>query len=163
MKNEGTFRNITNFIPLVVFTLLAVCVLAVLLTGAGIYNRLTDQGQVQYDRRTLSRYLTTRIRQADAAGQLSLGEFGEGDAILLREELDIEVYLTRIYCHGGYLRELFTPENGSFSPEDGEKLLPAQDLQVIRQGSLLLLELTLSDGSRRELTLYLRSEGGILP
>ena len=163
MKNEGTFRKTTDFITLVVFAVLAVSMLAVLVTGAGIYNRLTTQGSAQYNCRTLSRYLTTRIHQADAAGQLSLEEFGGSPTIVLREQLGGEVYLTRIYCHDGYLRELFTPESGTFSPEDGEKLLPAQALHASRQGDLLFLQLDFSDGSRRELTLYLRSGGGILP
>lgn len=163
MKNEGTFRSTTNFINLAVFTVLAISMLAVLVTGAGVYKRLTAQGRTQYDSRTLSRYLTTRIHQGDAAGQLSLEEYEGSHIIVLREELAGEVYLTRIYCHEGYLWELFTPESTKFSPEYGEKLLPAQALHASRQGSLLLLELTLPDGSRQELTLYLRSEGGILP
>lgn len=163
MKNEEAFRKTTDFITLAVFAMLAVCMLAVLASGAGIYSRLTSRAKSQYDSRTVSRYLTTRIHQADAAGQLSLEEFGETPAIVLREELGGEVYLTRIYCYEGYLRELFTPENGTFSPEDGEKLLPAQALTPNRQGGLLFLELICSDGSRRELILYLRSEGGSLP
>ncbi len=163
MKNEGTFRNTSNFINLALFTVLALSMLAVLATGAGVYKRLTAQGRTQYDSRTLSRYLTTRIHQADASGQLLLEEYEGGHVIVLREELAGEVYLTRIYCHDGYLWELFSPESTRFSPEYGEKLLPAQALQASRQGSLLLLELTLPDGNSQELTLYLRSEGGILP
>lgn len=163
MKNEVNFQKTTDFMTLAVFTLLAVCILAVLVAGAGIYSRLTEQGSAGFDSRTIIRYLTTRVRQADAQGQLSLEEFAGSPAIVLREELEGEVYLTRIYCQGGYLRELFSPENGRFSPEDGEKLLPLQALNAAWQGDLLLLELTLPNGDHRELFLYLRSRGGILP
>lgn len=163
MKNEENFHKLTDLTTLVVFTLLAVCILGVLITGADVYSRLTEAGSAQFDSRTLCRYLSTRVHQADAAGQLSLEDFGSSRAIVIREELAGGSYLTRIYCHEGYLRELFTPENGTFSPEDGEKLLPAAALDPHWEEGLLVLELTLSDGTRRELFLDLRSEGGDLP
>lgn len=50
------------------FGVFAGCVLGVLLTGADAYQRLTDRGQETFDERTAAQYLTTRVRQADAAG-----------------------------------------------------------------------------------------------
>lgn len=163
MKNKVNSHKLTDFMTLVVFTLLAVCILALLVNGAELYNRLTQQGSDRFSSRTLTRYLTTRVRQGDAAGQPALEDFGGCKAIVLREELAGQVYLTRIYCHGGYLRELFTPENGSFSPEDGEKLLPARSLSAAWQDDLLVLDLELTDGTHREIMLHLRSRGGTLP
>lgn len=163
MKNEVTCKKPTDFMTLAVFALLAFCILAVLVTGAGVYNRLTEAGSTGFDSRTLRSYLTTRVRQADARDQLSLAEFGGSPALVLREGLEGETYLTRIYCHDGYLRELFTPETGTFSPEDGEKLLPLQSFHILRQDDLLVLELSFPNGVRRELILFLRSEGGVLP
>ena len=157
MKNEGTFRNITNFIPLLVFTLLAVCVLAVLLTGAGIYNRLTDQGQVQYDRRTLSRYLTTRIRQADEQDAVFAETTEDTDALVLRETIDNYVYETRIYCCNGYLREMFCEAGAGLPPEFGEEILPMEDFSVICEDNLVRAELLLTDGTKESLILLLRS------
>lgn len=146
--------KLTGLMALVVFTATAVCVLAVLLTGAEIYRGLVDRGEASYASRTAMQYVTTRVRQAD---RVSVESFGGQDALAIREEIDGETYVTRVYCCDGYIRELFTAENGDFSPEDGEKVLEAEGLSFELDGSLLKAEILLPDGTRQSLTLYLRA------
>jgi hypothetical protein len=67
------------------------------------------------------------------------------------------VYCTRIYCHEGYIRELFAEVQGEFSPEDGEKILKAEEARFALQDGLLTVELSLAEGEREELSLFLRS------
>ena len=66
------------------------------------------------------------------------------------QTIDGEVYLTRIYCYGGFLRELFCAEDAVFAPADGEEILPAESLQLSIEGYLLAVQL---DG--QEILLYL--------
>lgn len=160
MKNERKKSKITDLMALLVFSVFAVCVLAVLLTGADVYRKLVDRGDSCYDSRTAAQYVTTRVRQADQAGSIAVEDFGGVEALVLREEINGKAYLTRVYCFDGFIRELFTGENGSFSPEDGEKLLEAEGLSFSLGENLLAASITLSDGTVRELTLYLRSGEG---
>ena len=82
-------------------------------------------------------------------------ESREGDTLFLRETLEGEEYLTRVYCWDGQLRELFTPAGSDCRPEDGEVLLPAEALRLSRDGALLTASLT-EDGRETELRFLLR-------
>lgn len=160
MKNEREKSKITDLAALVVFGLFAVCILLVLLAGADSYRAVTLRGEQSYDRRTAVQYLAMHLRQADRAGAVSVQQFDGADALVLRETVDGEGYLTRIYCAQGYLRELFTAEGGSFDPEDGEPLLKADALRISQNGSLLTVCIRFADGDEQTLTMYLRSAQG---
>lgn len=154
IMKELRFQKLTRLMALLTFCLFAVCVLLVLLSGADVYRQLAEDGETQYARRTAVQYLTTRVRQAQFP---EIGEFSGLDTLEIRETLDGRSYLTRIYCYEGFLRELFTPEEGPFLPGDGEKLLKAEALSLSAEDGLLILRITLPEGSTQ--TLYLRQKG----
>jgi type II secretory pathway component PulJ len=149
-----------GLLALLLFAVFAVCVLSVLLTGADAYRRLTERDQASFQARTAAQYIATRVRQADKQGGLSVRTFGDGDALVLTEELEGETYLTWVYCYDGSLRELFTAADNDLPPESGEKILSADDLRLELDGARLTAQV-LEDGDWQTVTLYLRSgEGG---
>lgn len=149
--------KLTDLLSLVVFGIFAICILLVLLTGAGVYRNLVARGGEDYQRRTAAQYITTRVHQADTHGGIAVEDFGGRDALVLREEIRGRTYLTRVYCRDGFLRELFTAGNGSVSPEDGEKILEVRELSLSLEKGMLTARITLPDGSVEDLILYLRS------
>lgn len=160
VKKHG--YHLEGLMALLLFGVFAVCLLIVLLTGADSYQGLTQRDRASDNRRVCAQYLTTRVRQADAAGAVTAGQFGGGDALLLTQDIDGEAYVTRIYVSGGYLMELFSAADSELSPEDGEKLMAAQALSASLSGGMLELSVTPEDGRPVELTLSLRSgEGGV--
>lgn len=158
MKNRRV--KVTGIIVLMVFCIFAVCIMAVLFTGADVYGRLADSAGEQFDKRTAVRYLTTRVRQSDVAGDLWIEDFDGVSTLVFREEFEGEYYLTRVYCYEGYIRELFTSAEGIFLPRDGEKVLKAEGLDFTLEGELLTIELILADQTKQSLQLYLRSHRG---
>ena len=151
VKRRG--YHLEGLMALLLFGVFAVCLLIVLLTGADSYQRLTRRDRASDNRRVCV--------QADAAGGVSAGEFGGGDALLLTQDIGGTQYVTRIYVSGGYLMELFSAADSEMSPEDGEKLMAAQSLSASLSEGLLELSVTPEDGRPVELTLSLRSgEGG---
>lgn len=145
------------FLLLAVFT---VCVLSVLLTGADVYRRLTTRDRDAYDRRTAIQYVAAKVRQADRSASVSLTQFGDGDALVLTQDIDGQAYLTRIYCHEGWFRELFSSTSGEFFPSDGEKVLKATGLDLSLEDGLLTVAITDSQGSETALSLSLRGGEG---
>ena len=143
---------------LLVLAVFAVGILGALLGGAGIYRRLTRRDQQSFNSRTCAQYITTRVRQAP--GQVQVASFGGGDALVIPETIGGEIYLTRVYCYDGWLMELYTAEGGSFDPQDGEKLLPAQELALTLENGLLSVRLTGSGGDIQALCLHLRGQEG---
>ena len=150
---EHKTSRTTGLLALLVFLLFALCLLLVLLTGAGVYRGLVRRGEERYAARTTVQYIATRVRQA---GDVAVEEFGGCKALVFPETIDGERYLTRVYCHEGWLMELFSTGTAELSPEDGERVLEAEDLQVQLEGNLL----TVRTG---EQTLYLHLREGELP
>ena len=148
MKNTS---KITDILALMVFAVFAVCILAVLLTGAKVYQKLVEDGGESHTARTAVRYVTTRIRQAE---EISIERFGGCQALAIPETVDGERYVTRVYCWDGWLRELYCAENASLSPEDGEKVLELEDLSFSLEGDILTAKV-----GQQELFLYLREVG----
>jgi len=142
---------------LLVLTVFALCILMVLLTGAKGYEALVRRGGETYEYRTAAQYLATRVRQADTLDGISVEDFGGQSALVLRQEIGGERYLTRIYCYNGQLRELFTAEGGSFSPEDGEVLLALSSLSFEKTENSLSAHMTMADGRQQTLNWHLRA------
>ena len=161
MKTRENKTHIEGLLVLVLFGVFAICILSVLLTGAGAYKRLVDRQQASYGERTVPQYIATKVRQADEAGAVSIGDFCGVEALELTELPDKE-YVTRIYCYDGYLRELFSTATGSFEPDAGEKILEAQQADFALEDGCLSVTVTGTDGKKTEIKLTLRSaKGGV--
>ena len=88
MKTQTKSNSLGGILVLLAFALLIVCLLMVLLTGADVVNRLTERDKVNYDRRTAVSYMTMRIRQSDSDGVLSVGNYSDGDALIITEDIE---------------------------------------------------------------------------
>ena len=132
-------KSMSGVLVLLVFAVFTVSVLLVLLSGADTVKKLTQRDQNTYHHRTAVQYLTTKVRQSDQSGAVSVGETDGCSTLVLTEKIDGITYETRIYCYDGYLRELFCAKDATLAPQDGEKILPATELQAQIEGSLLLV------------------------
>lgn len=157
MDNANRKQNISGLLVLLVFAVFMVSVMLVLLTGADIVRGLSQRDQEGYDRRTAVQYVSTRVRQGDRQGMISVAPFGDGDALVLLQEIDDVLFETKVYCYDGYLRELFTEADSGIEPEFGEQLLPMTALHMTREGSCLRCELEFDGQASETLVLYLRS------
>ncbi|MBE6560127.1 MAG: DUF4860 domain-containing protein [Ruminococcaceae bacterium] len=167
MKTKRT--NITAAAPLVLLAFFAVLAATVLLTGATLYRSRTESGQIAWEKRTASRYLSMRIRQSDTAGAFFVGDFdtkapgGSGDTFFALEMHDGVLYSTRIYVWEGKLCELFAPHDADFDRGDGEVLTALSDLHFTLAGDRLGARLRFADGTEQELFFTMRSSGEALP
>ena len=161
--------NISSLAPLLLFVVFTTCILSVLLTGADVYQKFSERDQYSFQRRTTAQYLTTRLRQSDAAGMAFIGDFYDlspqvsGNTLFICEELGGRTFYTRIYCHNGYLRELFAEAGVTFEPEDGQKILEVNDLSFTAQEELILIEIEHADAVTETLILHNRSKEEVLP
>lgn len=140
MKQKNDFHSFSTLASLGILAVFALLILSVLLGGAGAYKRLTEQGKRQFDSRTCIQYIATKIRQAPEG--VLVDTFGQSDALLIPQTYGEDRYVTRVYCYDGWLMELFTSRSGEFSPEDGERLLPAQKISLQQEGTMLTIRIT---------------------
>ncbi len=126
---------------LAILAAFAVGMMACLVAGAGSYRRLNARSQASFDRRTASAYFSSQVRRGEEIG---LEAFGDGQALCLYQQ----GYVTRIYCHDGWLMELFTAASDRFSPEDGERVLPMKELWLDSAPALLTIRFTDDQGTQ---------------
>lgn len=161
MKRQGTKHQMDALLMLLLFGVFAVCVLIVLLTGAKAYRGLTERDGAAYDSRTCVQYIATRVRQGDLAGGVAVEPFGDTQALCMR---DPDGFITRLYCHDGWLMELYTFADAELAPQDGEKVMPMEALNLTLEDGLLSAEIQGKDaGAADTLRLSLRAEGGGRP
>lgn len=146
-------QHISALAALVLFGLFAGCVLAVLLTGAGAYRRLTDRDRASCESRTRMQYVAARVRQADG---VTVEEFAKLPALRLAESGG---YVTWVYCWDGWLTELYTTAESELGPEAGARLTPAAELSLRLEEGLLEVDITGPEGTQERLYLSLRSQG----
>ena len=149
-------RRMDGLLALLLFAVFAACVLAVLLTGARAYKRLTQRDQAAYDSRTCVQYVATRVRQSDTARGVEVAPFGDARALVLPEESGC---VTRVYWYDGWLMELYSAPGTELSPEDGTRLLEAEQVDFTLEDGLLRAEIR-SGGQQSTLCLSLRSGKG---
>lgn len=166
MRTRIKKADASRVAPLFLFALFAISSVFVLLCGARIYRSMLERDSASHERRTVSQYIATRLRQSDARGAYYIGSFddlkpaGEGDTLFYLEVIDGEEFLTRIYCHEGYLCELFSTADGGFSKSDGERVIPVLSLSFKNKNGLIVADIEFSDGSHGTLDIAQRSERG---
>lgn len=156
MKEKNHLHSLSTVASLGLLAVFALLILSVLLGGAGAYRRLTQKGQQQFDSRTCAQYIATKVRQAPEGVQTDT--FGMSDALVIPQTYGDTQYVTRVYCYHGWLMELFTAVSGEFSPEDGERLMPAEGLSLSLEDGLLTVLITDETGKERPLLLDLSSQ-----
>ena len=156
MRERSGKRSISCLAAALLLCVFALMILSVLLSGAGAYQRLTVRGEENYDSRSSAQYVATKLRQAPSAESVELRTFGGSDCLCITEEIDGAEYITRVYCHDGWIRELFTLAEGDFTPGDGEKILEAEALDLNFENELIRVAVT--NGIRTEFFVSLRGE-----
>lgn len=160
MKKKEPRHSLDALAALLLFGVFAVCVLAVLLTGAKAYRRLTQRDQLAYDRSICLQYIAAKVRQSDRLGEILVEDFQGSSSLVLEAGQD---YSTWIYCREGWLMELYCYAAERLAPEEGRPLMELGDLSFSLEGGLLTINLTTPQGERERLVLSLRCGEGERP
>lgn len=158
-KTVQTFQ-IDGILSLLLFGVFAACLLLVLLSGTKTYSRIVERDDMVYTQRTAAQYFAQKLRSVPAADSVSITQAHGKDALVIRQELEGEWYLTVIYCYDGWLWELFTDEENAaagIDPACGEKLLEVTDLDLEKDRDLVTVSFAAA-GRRSTLRISLRGE-----
>ena len=124
---------------LVMFLLMLVSFYVFSVTGLGssAYLRLHDWQRQTSDLRIGISYIDVKTRSHDEADAISIrpDPFSGADALVISRDIGSQRYLTWIYVYDGYLYELFIREQGSATPEMGNRIARMDRLEVSMAGS----------------------------
>ena len=149
-------ETLPNFL---LFFLFASCMFFVLLSGAKLYKNVSGVMEEQFSVNTCVSYVTAKTRHYDTTGAVSVGQIGEEEALLLKEEINGEVYYTYLYCYEGNLMELFCSADTEFLPADGQVIMPLDTLDFTMEKGLLTFSCE-SAGEHAESAVFLQSREG---
>jgi hypothetical protein len=158
-ENRGGMRGIFLFALLAAFALLS---LIVVVFGARSYRMINATAEQAFVSRTGLSYLAGKVRGADAAGMIEIREENGFNVLALGQEIDGVRYNTYIYCDGTQVREYFAQADLAFSPDYGEKICDASELNITLSNGLLNVTIVDAGGEEHAAAIYLQAakEGG---
>lgn len=147
------------FFTLSLFGVFAACSFILILIGVQVYQTSASQLTDTYSTRTALSYGAEKIRQHDVSGNVSLGTVDGKTALVLKDQVGDETYLTYIYSDREQLYELSVKEGTPVSSDLGEKILDVKDFSIKQKANgFIELSASDSDGIPMTLLLHLRSE-----
>ena len=153
-------RHMTDlFFSLSLFGVFSVCSFMLILIGVQIYRSSASQLSSTYSTRTALSYTAEKIRQHDREGSVSLTEINGETALVTKELIGEETYMTYIYPEDNHLCELSVKEGTTVSAELGEKILEVNNFCITEKGNgFLEISASDNDGTPLKLLIHLRSQ-----
>ena len=133
-KRSRLLEVVPNFL---LFFLFACCMFFVLISGAKSYKNVTAVMEEQFSINTCISYVTAKVRHYDSECAVIIGKIGDTDALLLKEMIDGEEYLTYLYCYDGSLMELFCSADMEVYPIEGQKIMELDSLELSTEDDLI--------------------------
>ena len=158
MKPFGAQKgHVVDFLfTLALFCVFAASALMVVVIGANVYRQTVRGMDSNYDSRTSLTYLPEKVRQNDAANAVTIRSVGDSPALVLSQQAGERTYETWIYVYDGYLREVFVAQGVQVKPTAGQPIKEQQSFLAEKEGSVLTLTATGTDGETRRATVFLR-------
>jgi len=136
-KITGASRILNTAASLLLFLIFAVCILIIIGTASGTYNRINDGYNEIYGSAASTRYLSNKIRAADSC---TIIEDGSGIALTSGGLLSV------IYTRDGGLYEKSAAAGSEIVADGGDMIFGLDSLLIEETDSLYRIEVTV-DGS----------------
>lgn len=159
MKFRTKQKHMIDLIfPVALFFVFALSALTVLLLAARIYRSTTENSSMNYSARTALSYISEKIRQNDADGNIRIGKLDGENALILEQTYGDSVYDTYIYAYEGFLRELFVRSESSADLSAGAKILEVDAFSMEQADDhLLSFSCTTVDGNTDSIFVAIKS------
>lgn len=150
--------KIDSVFVIALFTMFAVTAFLLILIGAKQYQHTADTMDANYESRTISSYLTEKIRQNDSQGKVRITEI-EGVHALALETIENDVtYITYIYHYDNALREIVVNAQSVFSLGSGQEIIKTGGFTAeLVKDNLIKITVTTTEDQKETLFLPLHS------
>lgn len=159
LDNRRTTK-IDGVFVITLFTMFAVTAFLLILIGAKQYQHTTDTMDDNYETRTISSYLTEKLRQNDAGGTIAITKLDGNPALSLKTVENNISYVTYIYYYDNALREIVVNDSSVFSLKTGQEIIKTGGFATeMVSENLLKITITTTKGKNQTLYLTLHSNG----
>ena len=143
----------------VLFCMYVVCCMLLITIATASYRNVRAKGSEADSIRMTLGYVANKVRAGDCADTISVEEFGDVTALMLRDA-DYPECETLIYMYKGALREIFKFTEDEFVPGYDTFLAEAAAFEIVDNDDSLMLSVTGTDGKTHTLTMALTSRSG---
>jgi len=155
--------NIDFIFLLTLFAAFLICALFIVLFGAKIYQKTVSDMDQNFTRRTVSAYISEKIKQNDTANCV-YEDTADGVSLLRLDQVtEYGTYSTYLYYADGYLREITQNADAEFHKEDGTQVIALADFTVHQEGSLFTFTATDTNSERFQFCVATRTVSGVTP
>ena len=159
MKIRANKGRMEIIFPVVLFLVFTLSALFIILYAARTYRQLVEESNAEYEHSTALAYISKKIQSGDTNGNIFIGDLNGNNAVIIKQDIEGEPYITYIYVYDGKLRELFTADNGNkIESGAGMLLFDVESLNAKMTGDKLM-SLTISyNGNEYSKNISLQSE-----
>lgn len=154
----GSMQGISGIFIFLLIGVFAIFSITLVLTGVNVYRHVADAAAHNADYQLAISYLCNKVRAYDHVGGVRIQEQDGVQRLCLEEELEGEMYETRIFQTGDTIYEQFALAEDEFDPEMGVELTKVKAMRfTVLTPNLLQSDVTLPDGSEHTMHMALRS------
>lgn len=142
------------------FCIFTICSSMVVIIGIKVYQETVAQMQDTHSTRTALAYVTEKLKQHDTAGGVLLSEIQGETALIMKDTINNETYLTYIYPEDDGLYELSVKEGTDVTKNMGNKIIEVQNFSI-KDRENGFLECSASDHNGKTMSILLHQRSSI--
>ena len=151
-------HRLHTLVILILFLVFSLSSVSVLMYGTKVYKSVTGKTDENYSLRTGLIYLSNKIKAADKSS-IYMDTYQKVDMLVIPEEIEGQMYETRIYCYNGQLREIFTDVGNDIPLDGGLYITDMKNLTISEKNKgLLEIEAEYEDIGKRKLIVNIKEE-----
>lgn len=151
-------HRLHTLVILILFLVFVLSSVSVLMYGTKVYKSVTEKTNENYSLRTGLIYLSNKIKAADKSS-IYMDTYQKVDMLVIPEEIEGQMYETRIYCYNGQLREIFTDVGNDIPLDGGLYITDMKNLTISEKNKgLLEIEAEYEDIGKRKLIVNIKEE-----
>lgn len=161
MNQKSDQHVIDILFVIALFCIFALSAIFLISIGANVYSKTVSHMDSNFNSRTSFAYVTEKIRQSDANNDISIGELNGLPALVITKTIGDNNYLTYLYAHEGYLKELMVREDTPLGPDAGQIIFEVTDFSLTQvNNSLFSFSITTDNENTCELFVSIKATGG---
>lgn len=161
MKGKQENHIIDVLFVIALFCIFALSAIFLISIGADIYRKTVTHMESNFNSRTTFAYVTEKVRQSDISGAVTVGELDDLPALLLTEKQGDTEYITYLYEHEGFLKELMVRKDTPLGPSAGQEIVEITEFNLEQiSDRLFSFSITTNNGESCNLYVSIKTEGG---
>ena len=147
-----------NVFVLLLLALFACVSVFLVMMGAQVYRGTVNRAEANNEKRIAAAVVRSAVWAQDG-GTVRIEDQDGLRVLAIEDNYDGEIYVKRLFCRDGWLRESYAADEWEFDPEGGEPLCEMRAFEPEMKGKNLTVHITDADGAESDVLVRLRAGG----